>query len=43
MTPYTATKHAVVGIMESLHHELARIDAPVGTSVVCPGQHRAPT
>ena len=37
MTPYTATKHAVVGIMESLHHELARIESPVGTSVVCPG------
>jgi len=37
MTPYTATKHAVVGIMESLHHELARVGSPVGTSVVCPG------
>ena len=37
LAPYVATKHAVVGIMESLHHELARIDAPVGTSVVCPG------
>lgn len=37
MAPYVATKHAVVGLMESLHHELARVGSPVRTSVVCPG------
>lgn len=37
MAPYVATKHAVVGFMESTHHELARIGSPVGVSVICPG------
>jgi NAD(P)-dependent dehydrogenase (short-subunit alcohol dehydrogenase family) len=37
LAPYVATKHAVVGMMESARHELARIDSPVGASVVCPG------
>jgi short-subunit dehydrogenase len=35
--PYTATKHAVVGLSESLSAELAK-DAPgVGVTVLCPG------
>jgi NADP-dependent 3-hydroxy acid dehydrogenase YdfG len=33
--PYTATKYAVVGISESMRHELA--DTTVGVSVLCPG------
>ena len=35
MGPYCATKHAVVGLSETLYHELAGTD--VGVSVVCPG------
>jgi short-subunit dehydrogenase len=34
---YTATKHAVVGLSESLRHDLAAIGSPVGVSVLCPG------
>lgn len=37
---YSATKHAVVAMMESTHHELSRIGSPVGASVVCPGSIR---
>ncbi len=37
MGAYVSAKHAVVGMMESLQHELSRIDAPVRASVVCPG------
>lgn len=37
LAPYVATKHAVVGLMESTRHELARVGSPVGVSVVCPG------
>lgn len=37
LAPYVATKHAVVGMMESAYHELARIDSQVGVSVICPG------
>ena len=33
--PYTATKYAVVGISESMRHELA--DTTVGVSLLCPG------
>ncbi len=35
--PYHATKHAVVTITESLHHELALHGATVKASVLCPG------
>jgi NAD(P)-dependent dehydrogenase (short-subunit alcohol dehydrogenase family) len=42
LAPYVATKHAVVGVMESLHHELARVAPGVGASVVCPGNVRTP-
>ncbi len=37
MGAYVSSKHAVVGLMESLHHELARLGSPVRASVVCPG------
>ena len=47
MSPYHATKHAAVGLSESLFHELAAIGSPVGVSVLCPGMvrtriHQAP-
>lgn len=42
LAPYVATKHAVVGLMESLHHELNRVAPAVHTSVVCPGNVRTP-
>ena len=35
MGPYNASKYAVVGISESLFHELA--GSPIGVSVLCPG------
>jgi NAD(P)-dependent dehydrogenase (short-subunit alcohol dehydrogenase family) len=35
--PYTATKHAVVAISESLYKDLRAAGAPVGVSVLCPG------
>jgi NAD(P)-dependent dehydrogenase (short-subunit alcohol dehydrogenase family) len=35
--PYTASKHAVLGISDGLRAELAAADAPVGVSVVMPG------
>jgi NAD(P)-dependent dehydrogenase (short-subunit alcohol dehydrogenase family) len=39
--PYNATKFAVVGLMETLHHEMAADpDANVGVSVLCPGEVR---
>jgi NAD(P)-dependent dehydrogenase (short-subunit alcohol dehydrogenase family) len=34
---YCATKHAVVGLSESLRHDLAVVGSPVGVSVLCPG------
>lgn len=37
MAPYFATKHAVVALSESLHHDLQLIGSTVGVSVVCPG------
>lgn len=40
MSPYHATKHAAVGLSESLYHELAAIRSPVGVSVLCPGTVR---
>ena len=42
LAPYVATKHAVVGLMESLHHELAQVAPGVHASVVCPGNVRTP-
>jgi NAD(P)-dependent dehydrogenase (short-subunit alcohol dehydrogenase family) len=37
MGPYTASKHAVVGLSECLFHELAMLGSDVGVSVLCPG------
>ena len=34
---YNVTKHAVVTLSETLHHELAMEGAPVKVSVLCPG------
>jgi NAD(P)-dependent dehydrogenase (short-subunit alcohol dehydrogenase family) len=36
ISPYFATKHAVVGLSESLFQELAMVKARVGASVLCP-------
>jgi NAD(P)-dependent dehydrogenase (short-subunit alcohol dehydrogenase family) len=36
IAPYIATKHAVVGLMESLFLELEALGSPVGASVLCP-------
>jgi NAD(P)-dependent dehydrogenase (short-subunit alcohol dehydrogenase family) len=38
--PYTASKHAVLGISDGLRAELAAAEAPVGVSVVMPGMIR---
>lgn len=35
--PYTAAKHAVVGLTKVLRAELAAAGAPIGVCVVCPG------
>jgi NAD(P)-dependent dehydrogenase (short-subunit alcohol dehydrogenase family) len=35
---YTGTKHAVVGITKGLRAELRMARAPIGVSVVCPGE-----
>ena len=37
MAPYTATKHAVVAISESMYHELNMSNSRVHVSVLCPG------
>jgi len=37
LAPYHATKHAVVTISESLHHELALARSQLRASVLCPG------
>ena len=35
--PYTAAKHAVVAISQTLYYELGAADAQVGISALCPG------
>jgi NAD(P)-dependent dehydrogenase (short-subunit alcohol dehydrogenase family) len=37
MAPYNASKHAVVAISESLHHEMTMSAPQVHVSVLCPG------
>lgn len=37
MSVYNVTKHGVVTLSESLHHELAMLGAKVKVSVLCPG------
>ncbi len=36
MGVYNASKHAVVALTETLYHDLRRVDAPVGCSLLCP-------
>lgn len=40
MGPYCTTKFAVVGLSESLWHELTQLGSRVGVSVLCPGYVR---
>ena len=40
LSPYCATKHAVVGLSEALAHDLDMVGSPVGVSVLCPGYVR---
>jgi NAD(P)-dependent dehydrogenase (short-subunit alcohol dehydrogenase family) len=37
LAPYTVSKHAVVSLTESIHHELATLGTPVKISALCPG------
>ena len=37
MSIYNVTKHGVVTLSETLHHELAMLGSPVKVSVLCPG------
>ncbi|MFP6638766.1 MAG: SDR family NAD(P)-dependent oxidoreductase [Myxococcota bacterium] len=37
MAPYNVTKHGVVTLSETLHHELKALGSQVGVSVLCPG------
>ena len=37
LAPYTATKHAVLGLSDVLRRDLAKVGAPVGVSVLMPG------
>ena len=36
MGVYNVSKHAVVSLTESLYHDLSLVEAPIGTSVLCP-------
>jgi len=40
MAPYSAAKHAVVGLSQSLRRDLQLAGSPVGVSVLCPGMTR---
>jgi NAD(P)-dependent dehydrogenase (short-subunit alcohol dehydrogenase family) len=40
LAPYSAAKYAVVGLSESLAHDLRAAGAPVSVSVLCPGPVR---
>jgi len=37
LAPYAASKHGVVGLSESLYHDLHERGLPIGVSVLCPG------
>jgi NAD(P)-dependent dehydrogenase (short-subunit alcohol dehydrogenase family) len=39
--PYSASKHAIVGLSKGLRAELAHMGSDVGVSVVCPGKVRS--
>jgi NAD(P)-dependent dehydrogenase (short-subunit alcohol dehydrogenase family) len=36
MGAYNVSKHAVVALTETLHHDLMLVDAPIGVSLLCP-------
>jgi NAD(P)-dependent dehydrogenase (short-subunit alcohol dehydrogenase family) len=36
MGAYNVSKHAVVSLSETLYHDLKLVEAPIGTSVLCP-------
>ena len=38
ISPYVATKHAVVALSESLHHDLVAAGSKLRASVLCPGR-----
>lgn len=38
MAPYTVSKYAVRGLTETMHYELAMMEAKLKVSVLCPGQ-----
>ena len=40
ISPYVATKHAVVALSESLHHDLREAGSKLHVSVLCPGRIR---
>ena len=40
--PYTVTKHAVLGLTETLYLELSSLGSPVGVSCLCPGAVATP-
>ena len=42
ISPYVATKHAVIALTESLHHDLRAADSKLRASVLCPGRIRTP-
>lgn len=37
LAPYTVSKHAIVSLTESVHHELATLGTPVKVSALCAG------
>jgi NAD(P)-dependent dehydrogenase (short-subunit alcohol dehydrogenase family) len=37
LSPYLASKHAVLAVTESAHHELALLSSPIRMSLLCPG------
>ena len=40
ISPYVATKHAVIAVSESLHHDLQAAGSKLRASVLCPGRVR---
>jgi NAD(P)-dependent dehydrogenase (short-subunit alcohol dehydrogenase family) len=40
MAPYSAAKHAVIGLSQSLRRDLELAGSPVGVTVLCPGMTR---
>ena len=42
ISPYVATKHAVIALSESLHHDLVAAGSKLRAAVLCPGRIRTP-